>query len=84
MQELRQATSGAQADHASDRGDIDMNMDKTALEKIELLREERDHYKSVSDTLQATLEETEEALRAAKGQIQHLLNDRRFPDLKVG
>ena len=61
-----------------------MNLDKEAVAKIKELREERDHYKSVSDTLQATLEETEEALRAAKGQIQQMLAERRYPDLKVG
>ena len=55
-----------------------MNMDKEALEKIEALRAERDHYKSVADTLQATLEETEEALRAAKGQLAILRQDRRY------
>ena len=53
-------------------------MDREAQIKIDALREERDHYKSTSDTLQATLEETEEALRVAKDQIAMLRQDRRY------
>ena len=55
-----------------------MNMDKEALKKIESLRRERDYYKTLSDLLQERVEDTEEALTAAKGQLQNLLVDRRY------
>lgn len=56
-------------------------MDKIAVEKIEELRAERDYYKSVSDTLQERLEDTESAFRALKGQYALLLRDQKVADV---
>ena len=54
-----------------------IELDK-ALEEISRLRRDRDHYKSTADTLQEALEDTEAALRAAKGQLAILCQDRRY------
>lgn len=59
-------------------------MNSKEYREMQRIVAERDYYKSVADTLQATLEETEDAFRAAKGQIAQMLRESRFPDLKVG
>lgn len=56
-------------------------MDKIATEKIDELRAERDYYKSVADTLQERLEDTESAFRTLKGQYQLLLQDYKVADV---
>ncbi len=61
-----------------------MNIDTAAQEKIEELRAERDYWMDCSIDLQEDVWALEEALKAAKAQIEGLLMDRRYPDLQVG
>lgn len=53
-------------------------MDKEALDKIEDLREDRDYWIAMYHIERELREETEEALKAAKGQLQILRVDRRY------
>jgi hypothetical protein len=39
---------------------------------------------TINDLQAAEIEEKDEIIRALKAQVQNLLNDCRFPDLKVG
>jgi hypothetical protein len=60
---------------------------KHALNHIVKLEQEREADAEAQalriELLLETIEELEEANRALKGQVQFLLNERRYPDLKV-
>ncbi len=55
-----------------------MTPDQETIDLIASLTAERDFWELQADVLQERLEDTEEALRAAKGQLAALRTDRRY------
>jgi predicted nuclease with TOPRIM domain len=56
-------------------------MDQKAIKRIQELEEENDALILLNDVLQTTLEESEESLKALKGQYALLLRDYKVADV---
>jgi predicted nuclease with TOPRIM domain len=56
-------------------------MDQKAIKRIQELEEENEALILLNDVLQTTLEESEEALKALKGQYALLLRDYKVADV---